>query len=344
MAVVVTPISTALAQVQNATVGQNATKLVDLNNITLRNAVIAFVISFGVVSLMTFVAYKLVHRKSFLIDIIKGDDGYPSLAIFQFLVWTFVILFAFAGLYIFRVMVGVTEPPTSFPETILALMGISVATPIISGGVSRTKYKGVTEEKDNSDEQGKDDKNRLSSMLEENGRPTLTRYQMFSWTWISILIFLVYVFANVSSGIKEISATFATSGKDVIPADTANKFLSIPNIDPALVVLMGMSQGAYIGGKLVARTPLTIYEILPPKAKKGMALPLQVIGSGFGDTSDTVWFGNKKYQGKDISLWTDVKIDLSISQQDVDAQTIGTVEVVVIRGSDTTRADFVIEN
>jgi hypothetical protein len=63
---------------------------------------------------------------------------------------------------------------------------------------------------------------------------------------------------------------------------------SFPNIDPALVVLMGMSQGAYIGGKLVARTPLTIYEILPPKAKKGGALPLQIIGSGFGDTSE-VW-------------------------------------------------------
>lgn len=109
---------------------------------------LAFVISFITIILITFVVSIIIRSarrshpniKSGFWDIIRGDDWYPSLAIFQFLVWTFIITFAFFGIYLVRIFGGVLEPPPSIPTNILALMGISVAVPIISGGVSRIKY------------------------------------------------------------------------------------------------------------------------------------------------------------------------------------------------------------
>ena len=38
--------------------------------------------------------------------------------------------------------------------------------------------------------------------------------------------------------------------------------LNLPNIDPSLVILMGISQGGYLGGKLVARTPARINRVV----------------------------------------------------------------------------------
>lgn len=78
-------------------------------------------------------------RMGFLI--IRGDNWHPSLAIFQFLLWTFIIAFDFFGKYLTRIS-GVVEPQPSIPYNVLALMGIS-GVPIISE-VSSIKYNTST--------------------------------------------------------------------------------------------------------------------------------------------------------------------------------------------------------
>ena len=50
---------------------------------------------------------------------------------------------------------------------------------------------------------------------------------------------------------------------------------------PSLVILMGLSQGGYLGGKLVARTPLRIDRIVAGRVDN----TLTIFGDNFGDPS-----------------------------------------------------------
>jgi hypothetical protein len=169
---------------------------------------LAFVISFITILLITFISSVIIRyarrshptiREGFW-DIIRGDDWYPSLAIFQFLVWTFIITFAFLGIYLVRIFGGVLEPLPAVPTNILALMGISVAFPIVSGGVSRIKYSTSTSASKDPPPQLPP----LSTMLEENKKPALTRFQMFGWTWIGIIIYIGILFSTVATTLMDI--------------------------------------------------------------------------------------------------------------------------------------------
>jgi hypothetical protein len=63
---------------------------------------------------------------------------------------------------------------------------------------------------------------------------------MFLWTWIGIGLYIVVLFSTVFS-----------------PATLADpNLLELPDIDPTLVILMGLSQGAFIGGKLFPKGAL----------------------------------------------------------------------------------------
>ena len=254
---------------------------------------LSFAISFLVLILIIFVTRGILKRgegKASFLDILRDRDWYPSLSILQFFAWTLVIIFAFFGVYLIRVFNGVFEPPTEISPYLLALMGISVVTPIVSGGVSLIKYK--TSDSKKSKEQGK--RAGFSSMLQEKGKPTLTRFQMFGWTWIGITIYLIILFSDVTENVKN---------------EDFDKLI-LPDIDPALVVLMGMSQGAYLGGKIVTKQGMGITGVFPSKQKADD--DIVIIGTDFGDNRGFVIFGDKVIGAKKIDSWDNSKIEVKI--------------------------------
>jgi hypothetical protein len=118
-------------------------------------------------------------------------------------------------------------------------MGISVAVPIVSGGVSRIKYTTYTS-KDPPAELPQ-----LSTMLEENKKPALTRFQMFGWTWIGIIIYIGILFSTVSTlmdtGDAKLCERLQPSEMkfNQLHRDKPLRSLTLPDIDPTLVILMG---------------------------------------------------------------------------------------------------------
>ena len=58
-------------------------------------------------------------------DIIREGDYYPSLARFQFLLWTFVISFTLLSVYFVLLRNGIVNPEIGLPINTLLLMGIS---------------------------------------------------------------------------------------------------------------------------------------------------------------------------------------------------------------------------
>ena len=66
-------------------------------------------------------------------------------------------------------------------------------------------------------------------MLREFGKPSLSRFQMFGWTWISIAIYLFIYGAEITK-----------YSNDVVS-------LSIPDVFPIFVALMGLSRSCIFG-------------------------------------------------------------------------------------------------
>lgn len=283
--------------------------------------VFAFMASFAVVVIIIAFADYLVSRrggkrddrnkkdgtwypKAKFRDIVRDDNWYPSLSLFQFVVWTSVIAFLYFGVCLTRIFGGVTGFPSTLPSNLLTLMGISVAVPVISGGVSTFKYRDSAHANSPFSPREIIEKRPLSTMLEENNKPSLSRFQMFIWTWIAITIYLgVFIAMIVKPGALQ-----------------AVENLNLPDIDSTLVLLMGLSQGAYIAGKLGASQSMEITRICPDKAKVGAII--SVFGNEFGGDPDTVLFKDTQemevrvdktvQKGEGIISWTNTRIDVKV--------------------------------
>ena len=105
-------------------------------------------------------------------------------------------------------------------------------------------------------------------MLEENEKPSLTRFQMFGWTWIGILIYIGILFSTVSTTLMD-TQVVKIMCQELQPNELGVCCINIvinhckslqflPDIDPTLVILMGLSQGGYLGGKIVTTPTMKI--------------------------------------------------------------------------------------
>jgi len=197
-------------------------------------------------------------------------------------------------------------------------MGISVATPLASGFVSGIKYapssheaKDETKNPDKSEQIRKiaaEDikKKRFSSMLMERNRPTLTRFQMFSWTWIGVLVYLSMVL-------------------NVIYTFEDPSMLTLPDVDQTLLVLMGISQGVYLGGKILTPTSLEITHIKPSKGK--IEDEVILIGYDFTEFQNMVFFNDKKIPDTDILAWGSTSIRFNVPKDAVEGTASVSVKV-----------------
>lgn len=251
--------------------------------------------------------YGLRKSNSRFTDIIRGPDMDPSLSLFQFLVWTWVVIFSFILIYTIKILAGdYNLAGSTIPYNLLVLMGISTAVPIVSTTISKAYYErdltaensvsSAFETKESKDLQKLRNENPLGQMLKENKKPTLGRYQMFAWTFIGIFLYLFSLSALVSSNDQ--------------PQEISK--ISVPDVDITFVVLMGLSSTAFLGLKAVSNY-MSIREVLPEIVKPGH--DLSIFGRNFGEESDTVWIGNKSIKSSDQPdklIWSDERIDLKV--------------------------------
>jgi hypothetical protein len=207
-------------------------------------------------------------------DIIREGDYYPSLARFQFIIWTFVISFSLLSIYLLMLWHH-TLCWSVLPQNVLALMGISAGVPIVSHVISREKYAksiaGTLPCKENVPA--------LSTMLLE-GKPTIGRYQMFLWTIISVIVYLG-LFLGEINGISNVDDL---------------KQLSLPIIDPSLLFLMGLSQAAYLGAKSVVRPVsfLTIVGRYPEQNQRNVKRSTDIVVT-FSESLDNTTVNDRSF-------------------------------------------------
>lgn len=164
--------------------------------------------------------------------LVIGADKRPSTSKLQFLLWTAAVIFAYTSLYAIRANAPSFSATNDLPRNVLLAMGISVAT--MAGA------KGITVSYVTSGKIAKPDTPTTAGSVapvlqDDDGFPDLTKIQMLVWTLIAIAIFLV----NTLSWLKSPGAHLQ------------NNQFALPDIDAALMVLMGLSHGAYLGKKVV---------------------------------------------------------------------------------------------
>ncbi len=144
-------------------------------------------------------------------------------------------------------------------------------------------------------------------MLFENNKPALFRYQMFLWTFIGVIIFISLFASGILDYIYRYQGCLSTEACIRIEA------LAVPKIDNMLVLLMGLSQTGYLGGKVVARTPARI-----SKAEPALNNKFVIFGQNFGEkneiSSGTILINNLVIAGHSDNevKWFDTKIEFPI--------------------------------
>ena len=272
-----------------------------------------------------------------LLRVLLDKNGHASLSTFQLLMWTLLISFLYVTLWFLQLRDGSTQAPPAIPEGLMALMGISVGVPIVSKGIS--EYKKFKSRSDG--EIYKEP--HYASMLEEDGQPSLLRFQMFLWTLAAVVIYF-WLFIN----------TVYTAGPETLS-------IGLPDIDPTLLFLMGLSQTGYLGsaayaGTLVKTgiaeikttvTPpapqsppatqfLAIRETIPRSARSKELITL--LGSGFGNNPDSLTIGPEKVSHENIRRWEEDRIEFTIPE----TVTPGTHTLVVMAGGKSVSKEITV--
>jgi hypothetical protein len=174
------------------------------------------------------------------LHIVMGADGRLSTSKFQFFVWTGVIVFVYVLLF-GSLDKDHLEILSRIPANVLLVMGFSVTTAVGAKGITVSYLNAGQIAKPASGQAGGDTS--LSGLVthDDSNTPDLTKLQMLIWTAIATVVYLCHVHQALP-GI--IACKIAAN-----PADALCKF---PDIDQSLMVLMGLSQGAYLGNKLVS--------------------------------------------------------------------------------------------
>jgi hypothetical protein len=132
-------------------------------------------------------------------------------------------------------------------------------------------------------------------MLREFGKPSLSRFQMFGWTWISIIIYLFVYGAELGNNYSIVVN------------------LTIPDVFPVLVVLMGLSQVVFLGAKANATSQIEITKVFPRTVTRGGHL--SIFGLNFGDATQDVWIGTRRIGSSEkehLLGWSNGRIDIKI--------------------------------
>jgi hypothetical protein len=77
------------------------------------------------------------------------------------------------------------------------------------------------------------------TMLMEDDKYSITRVQLFAWTWIALFVYVLTFSLNLS-------AAFAYQEKVTV---------ILPDIDHNLLVLSGISQAGFVAGKAAVKAP-----------------------------------------------------------------------------------------
>ncbi len=187
--------------------------------------------------------------------LVEGADGWASTSKLQWLLWIVVILFSYTALWVLRAEQGHYSAIGQVPVNVLTVLGFSTGTAAAAKGITSAYVQGNRVSKPTPPAGGTAPTGPKAGILnDDTGAPELAKIQVMGFTLVAIGIYL----ATVSHQIVSHAA-----------------ITSLPDIDTSLLVLMGISQGGYLGKKLVTFGSPALYATDPPTAAPGTSVTLK---------------------------------------------------------------------
>jgi hypothetical protein len=250
-----------------------------------------FLVSLAFLGILWLV-YSLWTRQPRIWHVAVGTDGQYSTSKFQVFVWTVIVVFAFVAMFWARWRVDRSDEQLSdIPSNVLLALGFVLVSGVASYSITSTK---VAEGQDVKLAAGAT-RPRFASLVEEDrGVPSLHKIQLLAWTAVALASYLL---ATASA----VSATGATG-----------ELPPLPDIDAALMVLMGLGQGVYLGRKLVVKQSTGITHLDKTSAAPGEEVV--AFGVGFGQRNDqsAVELNEVPIAAEDIVRWQETRVTFTV--------------------------------
>ncbi len=157
------------------------------------------------------------HKVRLMDLIVTSEDGCYSISRLQMYLWTYAVVIGFGAVF----MCGYKYTVPDIPESLYMLMGVSLAATVASTAINTVR--------NDKSSKGEPDFWR-DIFFESEDSVDLPRTQMFVWTIISLCVFFFLLYKSL-----------------------AVNNLSLPDIPNGLIILMGVSQAAYLGTKAAAK-------------------------------------------------------------------------------------------
>jgi IPT/TIG domain len=251
--------------------------------------------AFAVLLVMALIVWGSSRRagikpRSLLAMLVGGADGRLSTSKFQWLLWTVVAIFGFCAVFIERWMRGDLSVDTTMPTYLLTAMGLSGLTMSVAKGITTMYASQGLVDKTNPEIMGSSEKKprtllRGGLITDDHGVPDLAKIQMISFTFIAIGIYFVRL-----------------ASQPGLPV--------LVDIDPALMVLMGLSQGAYLGKKLTTTEAPRINGMSAATAQAGDKITLSGVNFGDAQSGSLLYLGGSPVS--DVAAWSDQKITFTV--------------------------------
>lgn len=202
----------------------------------------------GILAALLFPFISWLATGSPIKGLLVGADGKLSTSKCQFWVWTEVVLFSYVFLITAHFQGGIPWPGDApkLPNNVLLLMGFSVATAAAAKAIatSHPTAPAAAQVATNAVAAAKSagaptpvKARPYADLVTDNPSAqtsSLSKIQMLTWNVVAAAVYVVTVFTV----------------REVFFKGTATAY---PDVDAALVGLVGIGQGAYLGTKLAAR-------------------------------------------------------------------------------------------
>jgi len=297
----------------------------------------------GVVGPLAILILTIVATGGKISSIWEGADGRASTSKFQFFIWTLAVSLAYIAVVARR---GDFSAIPEVPTHLLIAMGFSATTLAAAKGIT-TVYSssGALSKPDavpaavNADGktgiafagrtiQAKPDRKPSAAgwaglLQDDGGFPDLSKIQLLFWTFLAIAIFIAAVWRAVQTAKPD-----------------------LPDVDPSLMVLMGLGQAAYLGKKLVTTDTPRLTGLTSTRVLIDPEVTLGITGGGLGDGKDSQVNFNQQLLPCTVTNWTDSQITLTDIQPPFGLTPPVTGELTVVVGgveSDGLKLDLVPE-
>jgi hypothetical protein len=245
---------------------------------------------------VVYVAIALITGHWSLKELFTGFDGFGSTSKLQWLLWLIVILYGYVALWVLRAENSDFKVLTDIPVNVLTVLGFSTGTAAAAKGITAGFVQTGKVSKPAASDPSAPTKPSAATtggiFQDDSGGPELAKIQLMAFTLLGIGVFLTAVFHQIAVG------------------DLQD---GLPNIDSSLLVLMGISQGGYLGKKLVTFGTPTLFAPSPLSGAPGT--PVTVTGSGLGASQGTTQL---LLHGGPIkpTKWSDSSITFTVPDED----------------------------